>query len=164
MGQPGHESWAALAARVQVLEDVEAIRQLKAEYCRRLDGGWASKAGTHMGPVADLFTDDGVWDGTPHAPRAQGREQIRQMMIDFRAIPFVMHLVTNPLIEVSGDRASGQWSIIVPTNASSEPTLSVGTYDEEYVRTVEGWKFQSLRFIATGSAQQLTGWQLSDGP
>ncbi len=152
-----------LARRVQVLEDIEAIRKLKAAYCDCCDGGWAPKGPSHMGAVADLFVEDGVWDGRPLAPRAEGRAAIAQMMIDYRVVPFIAHLVTNPVIEVNGDEATGRWHLVLPNSTpDSDPMLSFGTYDEQYVRTGQGWKFRSLRFTMAGSAPMSASWRIPD--
>ena len=152
-----------LAARIQRLEDVEAIRLLKAAYCNGLDGGWDPKGPSHMGAVADLFTDDGVWDGTPWAPRSEGREAIRQMLVGYGVVPWIVHVVTNPVIDVRGDEADGHWHVIVATETvDGVPQLICGTYDEKYARTPEGWRFRSLTFTSAGLADQVSGWR--NGP
>jgi len=46
-----------LAKRVQKLEDIEAIKQLKAEYADACDDLYNPKR------MRDLFTKDAVWDG-----------------------------------------------------------------------------------------------------
>ncbi len=46
-----------LARRVQMLEDIEAIKQLKAEYADACDDLYNPKR------MRDLFTQDAVWDG-----------------------------------------------------------------------------------------------------
>ncbi len=47
---------ADLERRVQILEAIEAIKQLKAEYADACDD-------MYNPPHADLFTKDAVWDG-----------------------------------------------------------------------------------------------------
>ena len=46
-----------LAAKIQRLEDIEAIRNLKAKYCAFCDDGYDADG------IASLFVDDGIWDG-----------------------------------------------------------------------------------------------------
>src|SRR5260370_30256692 len=107
------EAWAkaraartTLARKVRVLEDIEAIKQLKALYCKYCDGGWAGP--THdYDKIAALFTEDAVTDGT--AGRTQGRENIRRLYKSYQASPLAFHRLTNPIIEAAGDRASGNW-------------------------------------------------------
>jgi SnoaL-like domain len=50
---------AALAARVQVLEDQQALAQLVASYGPAVDSGSADA-------TADLWFEDGVFDVVPH--------------------------------------------------------------------------------------------------
>ena len=47
----------SLEARVQRLEDIEAIRQLKAEYCDICDDSH------NPDRIVTIFTEDGVWEG-----------------------------------------------------------------------------------------------------
>ena len=86
-----------LEQRIAQLEDIEAIKKLKASYCLHVDHaneeGWVS-----------LFTEDAVWDSDKFG-RFDGREAIRGL---FRNIPemlhFAIHYVMNPIIEVNGDQ------------------------------------------------------------
>jgi hypothetical protein len=48
---------ADLERRVRALEDIEAIKQLKYRYADACDRGYDANA------LADLFTEDAVWDG-----------------------------------------------------------------------------------------------------
>lgn len=149
----------ALQARVRALEDIQEICRLKAGYPHHNDGGWAEKGPTHMGACAEDFVADGVWDGRPLAPLAQGRDAIRRMMQEFRATPFVIHYVMNPLIEVDGDTASGKWhALITMTWPDGSDRWVLGGYDEKYVRTPHGWRYQYMRFIVARSVPQDAGW------
>ena len=97
-----------LERRVKVLEDVEAIRALKARYCAFCDDGYDADG------IAGLFTEDAVWDGGVRG-RAEGREGIRAFFQ--RAplrLPFAIHMVMNPVIEVDGDAARGTWYLFQP--------------------------------------------------
>ena len=61
---------ADLERRVRALEDIEAIKQLKYRYADACDRGYDADA------LADLFTEDAVWDGGLFG-RYEGREAIR---------------------------------------------------------------------------------------
>src|SRR5690606_5774548 len=86
-----------LEQKVQYLLDLEEIRSLVYRYCRYNDGGWPEQPLSHQGPSADLFTEDGVWDGSPIA-KAEGREEIRKLFASFAALPMAYHAVMNPII------------------------------------------------------------------
>jgi ketosteroid isomerase-like protein len=106
-----------------------------------------------------MFVEDGIWDGTPVAGYAKGREQIRELFQKFAAVPFIIHYVTNPLIEVDGDTATGHWHALVTATTPDRAALwSLGMYDEKYVRTAEGWKIQTLRFISAANSPYDLGW------
>jgi hypothetical protein len=152
-----------LAARLRKLEDIEEIRNLKIAYCKALDGGWDPQGASHMGDLAALFVEDGIWDGRPSSPVARGRDEIREMIKSFRPVPFIMHIVTNPKITVDGDSAHGTWDVVLPmTSPSGQPNLGFGAYDEVYARTPEGWKFRSLRFHLAGLTLPPNGYDVPD--
>jgi ketosteroid isomerase-like protein len=145
--------------RLQALEDREEIVKLKARYANYNDGGWSGPTHAHPDEVADMFVEDGIWDGTPVAGYAKGREQIRELFRKFAAVPFIIHYVTNPLIEVDGDTATGHWHALVTATTPDRTALwSLGMYDEKYVRTGEGWKIQTLRFTCAANAPYDLGW------
>jgi len=152
-----------LEARLRRLEDIEAIRRLKAAYCACGDGGWPEHGPSHMGPFADLFVEDAVWDGRPIAAFAEGREAIHELVVlGSRPIPFVMHNVMNPEIDIAadGNTATGKWHVIAPlSRPDGSSHLIFGTYDERYVRTAQGWRFQSIRFVAARSGEPAAGWK-----
>ena len=129
----------AFEERVLVLEDIEAIKALKASYCFLTDDGEVDR-------LAELFTADAVWDGGVIG-RFEGRAAIREFFVDLpKLISFALHLVMNPRIEVHGDRATGQWYLVEPnTTAGREMAVwGAGRYDEEYVRVDGQWKFQRV--------------------
>ena len=53
-------------ARLQRLEDIEAIKQLKALYCAHCDNNYEPDG------IAACYTEDAVWDGSPEFPRLEG--------------------------------------------------------------------------------------------
>lgn len=148
-----------LEQRVRILEDRHEIATLKARYVNLNDGGW--KGPTHAYPqaVADLFVEDGVWDGRPSTPLAQGREAIRTIFENFGVVPFVVHYVANPIIEVDGDTASGHWHALVTMTVPGGQALWImGYYLEDYARTEDGWKFKMMRFETAATTPYELGW------
>src|SRR5215472_3436051 len=134
----------SLAQRLRLMEDFEEIKQLKAAYCNGCDGGWDRP--THdYDAIAALFTEDAVTEGT--AGRTAGRENIRRLYRSYQATPFAFHRVTNPIIKVDGNRATGNWHVLVTlTRPDNQAVWIAGIYDEEYTRTREGWRIKTLRF------------------
>ena len=148
-----------LEARVRVVEDVQEICKLKARYTVNNDGGWPEQGPSHSGPALEDFTEDAVWDGRPFLPITQGREAIRKTQIAHQTIPFVIHYVMNPIIDVDGDTASGRWHCLIPiTSPEGEDRWLLGTYHEKYVRTAQGWKYTYIKFTAARAAPKAGGW------
>jgi hypothetical protein len=129
-----------LARRVQRLEDMEEIKKLKAVYCAHCDDSYNPQA------LSDLFIEDGVWDGGEGFGRHVGREAIKAFFTAVsKDITFAAHTVLNPIIDVSGDRATGRWYIIMPaTLKETQAMWLLGKYDEEYVRVRGKWMYKSL--------------------
>jgi ketosteroid isomerase-like protein len=145
--------------RLQALEDREEILKLKARYVNYNDGGWNGPTHTNPQAVADMFTEDGIWDGAPDSGYAKGRQQIKELFESFGAVPFIVHYVTNPLIEIDGDTATGHWhALVTATMPGPQAIWILGIYKDDYVRRPEGWKFKSLRFDTIAATPYEKGW------
>jgi hypothetical protein len=74
-------------------------------------------------------------------------------------MPFIVHYVTNPVIDVDGDTATGHWhALVTGTLPSREAMWTLGIYKEEYVRTTQGWKFKTLKFVTAANTTYDLGW------
>ncbi len=129
-----------IAQRVQTLEDVEAIKKLKARYCAGADERDEDK-------FVGCFTEDAVWDGGNFG-HYEGKAAIREF---FGTIPqvlsFAIHYVMNPRIEVNGDQATGYWYLLEPCTmleGGEQAVWGVAKYEEEYVRVDGEWKIRNL--------------------
>jgi ketosteroid isomerase-like protein len=132
----------ALADRIRRLEDIEAIKQLKAAYCYWVDEGEIDR-------LMERFTDDAVWDGGPMG-RFEGREAIREFLERLpEQLSFALHWVMNPEIHVEGDAATGRWYLLEPCTAarSRRAIWGAGRYEERYVRVAGEWKFREVKLI-----------------
>ena len=134
-----------LQQQVQRLSDIEAIRTLKYKYCQACD---EDHNPIKLGP---LFTKDAVWEASSMG-RAEGRSQIQTLLGDLGKSGIIRnsaHHAINPLIEVDGDTATGQWRLIMLYTGiypSGELHFSriIGWYKETYKRSDEGWQIQNL--------------------
>jgi ketosteroid isomerase-like protein len=120
------------------VEDELAIRALVARYadavCRRDPDAWAA-----------TWAQDCRWDlggGRVTNGRAQTLELWRTATAKY---DWVGQVVTTGLVDIEGeDRARGSWYLIEFNNrAQGDGTLHLGHYDDEYVRTADGWRFAS---------------------
>ena len=99
---------AELEKRIARMEDIEAIKQLKARYCEICDDNH------NPDRIASVFAPDGIWEGAGFG-KAQGHEGIRELFRGFqKLISFSQHNVMNPIIEIDGDRATGVWYFLGP--------------------------------------------------
>lgn len=127
---------------MSALEDKDAIREVLAEYCFRLDGG-------RFDEMAALFTEDGTWDTA--FGKATGRAAIARLARSLREgppqpRPRGIHLVTNIAIALDGDRASVRSNWIVAANSADGPKIgSGGFYADDMVKTAEGWRFRARK-------------------
>jgi len=107
-----------LKNRLETLEVVEAIKKLKARSCQCADERDAAG-------FANLFTEDGVFEGGTFG-RGQGRAGIVTFLrgVQQQSLPFALHYVMNPIIEVQGDTATGQWYLLNQTARDSYTTVT----------------------------------------
>jgi hypothetical protein len=137
-----------LAGRIQRLEDIEAIKQLKARYCELCDSGLENEE-VRAELIAHFVEDARVDFGLGPASRFEGHDGLEVFLgqLVAGAVSFCKHMVHNPIIEVDGDRARGRWYYEAPTTdrASGRAQWMVGIYFEEYQRVGGEWKFASIR-------------------
>src|ERR1700724_2200732 len=99
---------AELQKRLTVLQDIEAIKRLKAEYCDICDDDH------NQDRIVSIFAEDGIWEGKG-VGRAEGHAELRKLFKSFaERISFSQHNVFNPQIEVNGNAAHGRWTFLGP--------------------------------------------------
>src|SRR5215475_611183 len=94
------EDYAALAARIQKLEDIEAIRALRMEYHRCVNEG-------DLAVVGDIYTEDAhvEFEGVG---MAKGREEGGKLVAHLaKGLSFIKQFITNHIVHVNGDEADG---------------------------------------------------------
>ena len=144
-----------LEARVQRLEDIEAIKQLKALYCEICDDDH------NPDRIVTIFTEDGVWEGRG-VGKAQGHGELRQLFEGFqKMMSFSQHMTMNPRIDVNGDLATGTWYFFGPFRfyEGNQAKWQATRYHEEYARVDGNWKIKHLKLAPPGmSVKYETGW------
>ena len=146
---------STLEERIQRLEDIEAIKGLKARYCAYCDHDYDADG------IASLFVREGTWDGG-FMGVFEGREAIRSHFARTSSIMgFAIHHVTNPLIDVAGDHATGQWYLWQPCTQTIKRDKALwlaARYHETYLRTDEGWRFVEMIVSPRMFAPYEQGW------
>jgi SnoaL-like domain len=137
-----------LEERITRLEDIEAIKQLKVRYSHICDDMH------NPDEIASVFAEDGVWE-SPDFGMATGHAAIRELFKKFQAtFSFSQHNMTNPLITVDGDHATGVWYIMGPwnyTDTGAKQWLAL-RYDDKYVKVDGEWKYKHL-YVQTRLAE-----------
>ncbi len=123
------------------MDDLEAIRQLKARYFRTMDTKrWAE--------MRDVFTDDFVMDGTEAGGRTiDGADVFMAFLEELLADAVTVHHGHTPEITVtSPTTATGVWAlhdiVIWPTGVRMD---GYGHYHETYVKVAGEWKIASSK-------------------
>ena len=143
-----------LEKRITVLEDIEAIKKLKARYCAICDEDH------NPAKITTLFAPDGIWEGAGVGVH-KGHDAIRKLFQDFQhRISFSQHNVMNPIIEVHGDRATGEWYFMGPFKfrAAQQARWLALQYKDEYVKLNGQWKYKHLRVNLRLSVPYEEGW------
>lgn len=127
---------------------MELMDKIAAERdCERLvlDFAYFSDRQEYEALVA-LFTGDGVMH-RPNGDRLVGRDAILKAYQARHAGRMTRHICTNIRITIeSPERARGFTYAVVYSAAASEPTKSqVGEFEDDFVRTPAGWRFQERR-------------------
>lgn len=160
----------ALEARLASVEAHQAITNLKAEY-----GALADARYTRRGPkaqsdidaladrLADLFTEDAVWDGGGELGRCQGRDAIRAR---FRAptLQYSWHFFVKPDLRIEGARAEGTWDVLaLCTTREGRAMWMVGVEHDEYARVEGRWLHRHMQLDAKLMVPYEAGWAPASG-
>ena len=134
---------AALDARLTYIEDLEAIKALKARYCEICDDDHNPEE------ITSIFTEDGIWEGKGIG-KAEGHKEIRSLFERFQKhMSFSQHMVMNPLIEIEGTVANARWCFFGPftfrTKEGGEQAMWQSTrYHERYEKSEGVWRIKHL--------------------
>lgn len=128
-----------LEKTVRRLADIEDIKQLKARYAGACDEDYNPDL------LAPLFAEDAIWDGSILG-YAEGRAAIHEFFAASSSlVPFAVHQITTPLIEIDGDTATGQWYLWQPMVFQGEALWLSAKYNDKYVRQDGQWLYQHLK-------------------
>ena len=161
------ERIASLETRLDVAESTLAIERLKAEYAARVDARHTHLSGGTPDPahvsamaarVAELFTEDAVWDGGRSLGVARGRAQIRDRLAN-PTVRWAWHFFLKPRITVRGDFAEGTWDLFSPcTLQDGSQRWMVGVESDTYQRVDGVWLHASMQLETVMLAPFEKGW------
>lgn len=131
----------SIEARLQRLEDLQAITQLFIDYGEHLDAG-------DFHAYAQLFAEDGEVLLGPMGS-AVGRAEIEALMTSVLSdrVGTTFHIVSSPRIELGGDTATAtvMWSVATAADDGLARISMVGHHVDDLIRTPDGWRFRRRR-------------------
>jgi hypothetical protein len=144
-----------IEARLDRLEAVQAISELRARYCLYADASaWSD--------LAQLFDEHAVFVGLG---TAKGRSEIEKV---FAVVPEAMdawwHFVHNEITDVVGDQATGYSYFDAPCVIAGVPYVCAGRYDERFIRRNGKWLFAERRLTFFYQSPLADGWGTGEGP
>ena len=151
----------ALVSRLRRLEDREAIRDLHNQYCFIQDRGHSGHSAADIEAFLTLCHAEIVWDNSPDGSRAHRGHAAVATYLDalWRRFESCMHYVHNlSIVFESDDRARGRSSFDAVGDIGGEAFVAAGYYEDEYVRTVQGWKFLLHREVPFYFVTLKEGW------
>ena len=128
------------------MTDALEIANLKARYCA---------AGDMAPHDAEGAADDLRACFVPDATADYGFAQFAgpEALIAFLATAvgggsqWMIHMLGSPRIEVSGDAATGDWTVAVHSKTRiGEAMQVVGRYADRFTRTADGWRISHIKF------------------
>jgi uncharacterized protein (TIGR02246 family) len=138
----------SIEARLQRMEDEQAIARVLLEYGRTLDA-------RDFAAYSALFAADGQWIGamgTFKGP-AEIRTNMERIFAGATDIPkgSNFHAMSNFDITVQGERATAKSVFVFYTMDGNKPVAEVaGRYEDVLVRIGGGWKFLTRRALPPG--------------
>jgi hypothetical protein len=143
-----------MALDAQTVADIVEIEQLAATYSDRISRKLVTEA-------LQVYAPDGVLR-TPTTAEAHGHEAIRAVIEGGIAdLEFLFNVVYGGMVAVHGDTAKARFPITEWARRASDGRgiLFIGYYDDEVVRTDDGWRFSARRLIprTLGRPDFLTG-------
>lgn len=146
---------ATLEDRVRKLEDSEEIRRLRVRYCQLCDENYDADG------IAQLFTEDAVWDGG-HLGVYRGRDEIRGFFSGLSdRFTFALHYVLGEQIEIdaSGREASSKSYAFTPVTLEGQAYWIASIYEDRYRKSDGRWLFSEVKSVRQFFTPYELGWQ-----
>jgi ketosteroid isomerase-like protein len=128
-----------LEKQIQVLSDIEEIKQLHINYTYWL-------CNKQFEEMLDCFVDDAVADIAGKILR--GKKAISEFFYSVlsKNNPKDGHITAQPVVTVNGNLAHATWLLFM---TYSEPTMryAQGRQEADYVKVNARWKMQTMKFI-----------------
>jgi hypothetical protein len=130
-------------ARLQRLENIEAIKRVTADYAAAVN--WGAGETVDREGIRAALSEDIHWKATAMQVDARGIDAVLDVIGQPQpGITLAMHSFSNPPIDVDGDTAIGNWLLWVAIRAGDKTDQVFQSEDLTYVRTASGWRIASI--------------------
>ena len=147
--------------RLQRLEDIAAVRQLKHTYAKLMDAGLCHENEAWPDdPFLALFADDAIWESNVHG-RHEGKEALRALFAGWAArLTFAKHHTIAPSIDIapSGIEAYGHWYTWETITADGQPIWLAATYNDDFIKRDGRWLIRHIRSNIQFRSPYHQGW------
>lgn len=155
-----------LEAKVQELNDREAIRNLRYRYHECINEG-------KHADIPGLFTEDGELD-FGHLGHARGGAELTAFFNRLVGQPpqagaqappgisFVKQFIHNHVLHLQGDRATGFSYLEAKPVYNGESYLVAARYDDEYIKQNGQWRFKKMQLTPYFMVPLREGWAQED--
>ena len=128
-----------LERKIQILEDIEAIKKLKARY-------WNSVDTQQWDNLADCYAEDVIFE-SPHLGRVEGRDFIVKVLKRAMKNVKTAHQGHNPEIDITAETtATGRWALNDRVEMADRKIFQgCGHYEEDYIKQAGRWKIKRSR-------------------
>lgn len=157
-----HTSPPTLEQRVQRLEDIEEIKNLKYQYARYCDDRYDADG------ITSLFVPDGHWIVHGLGGEATGHDEMRAFFEAMRhSIVWAIHLVMAPQVEVAADgrTAVGRFYLLsfstilrADDPSQKDAVFSTLNYVDRFVKVDGRWLFEELNGTSHQASEWTKGW------
>lgn len=145
----------SLHQRLRLLEDIEAIRDLRKRYHYFINE-------EQFGRIAELYTADAnvVLDTVGSARGTAAIDALYRKIPDNADI--VRQFIHNHLVEVDGDTAKGISYLDARYGKDGESLLVAARFEETYTREAQGWLISETLVKIYFAAPVTPGWGIVD--
>jgi len=145
----------SLEARMQRIEDIEAIRDLRRRYHEYINERQFAK-------MTSIFTSDARID-FGKVGGASGSDEIHEFYAAVgRNLPLIVQFIHNHTVELAGDRATGLAYMDARYAQDGRSMVVAGRFEETYVRSAEGWLIDRMEVSSIFAVPLDEGWAGTD--
>ena len=161
-GFSGRQTGQPIEERLARLEDIEAIKNLKARYAYYCDHGYDADG------MASLFVEDSLWTSNSFGTY-QGRAAIHEFQSKISSeILWALHFMICPVVDVSddGETATGTFYLIEfatmtrPGGDEKDAVVMSAVYTDKFVRESGEWRFKEVSVEFHQVSDLAKGWVL----